>query len=188
MPTERPPQNRPSQKRPSEKTPTLGELRGPPRLRHPLNARALAWIAEGADGRRDEPLVLFQNQKGNLQLERAGTVPEDQVILELFTKSRKQQERTPRALEIPTDWDAVFLSESAVEKFVFPYYTAQRLLTAAELNRLKTAFYTREDVVGIVHKPPSRPLLLVAKAGGRLEAEEFPVGAGLEIEIAKVLE
>jgi hypothetical protein len=178
MPTKSPAEN-PVQPLGSKLPPTLGDFR---KERRPLNARALAWVAEGADGRRDEELVLFENTNGKLELGEKGKVPEERVILDVFTKSRKKQRNRERMLKILPDWDAVFLSESAVEKFVFPYYAAQRLLTATELTQLKAKFYA-EDVIGIIHKPPSRPLLLVELADGTVDTRPFEVGAALEIEI-----
>ncbi len=179
MPT-KPPQPPPASKQPPT---TVRELLDPGLLaRRPLSARTLAWLAEGADGNRDEDLVITVNEQGKLQLKLKREVPEGKWVLEVYTKSRKRQERRPLKVTIPVDWDAMFLTESAVEKFVFPYYEAQRLLTKTEISALKTAFYSRPEVVGVAHKPPSRPLLLV-KRGDTIEAEEFPVGAGLEIEI-----
>lgn len=180
-----------STKRPSQTPPAPGTRRTTVReilnveggRRRPLSARSLAWLAEGADGRRDQDLVICVNENRKLQLRPRTEVEEGDIVMDVYTRSRKRQARTPLTVTIPVDWDAVFLGESAVEKFVFPYYEAQRLLTATELRALKAAFYTRADVVGVAHKPPSRPLLLVKKKDNRVEAEEFEVGAGLEIEI-----
>ena len=143
-------------------------------------ARDLAWIAERADGLRDVDLVLIRDQDGKLDL-----VPPDQTtekpILEVRTPSRKKQEprKDKLPLTIEKDWDAVFLSESAVGKFLIPYYVAQRLLTQEELDRLRVGYQSNPKVIGIVHIPPSRPKLLFDNG----KAEDFEVGRGSGVQM-----
>ncbi len=135
-------------------------------------ARGLAWLAERADGLRDQDLVLIRNSDGKLDLVPADSTTAD-AILEVRTPSRKKQKpRTARTLKIEKEWDAVFLSESAVGKFLIPYYVSQRLLTKAELEGLRIAYQQNERVIGIIHIPPSRPMLLFDDG----HAEEYPVG------------
>jgi hypothetical protein len=143
-------------------------------------ARDLAWIAERADGLRDVNLVLIRTPDGKLDL-----VPAEETnaepILEVRTPSKKKQE--PRQDKLPLtiekDWDAVFLSESAVGKFLIPYYVAQRLLTQEELDRLRVDYQSNPKVIGIIHIPPSRPKLLYDNG----EAKDFVVGRGSGVQM-----
>lgn len=124
-----------------------------------VDAVGLAWAAEGADGRRDENLVLYTNGK-KLLLGPANDENLKTAICRVRTDSRKNLERAPTTLTIPVEWDSVFLTESAVEKFLFPYYEAQRLLKSGELEKLKKTYYDTPDYIGIVHIQPSRPRFL----------------------------
>jgi hypothetical protein len=54
--------------------------------------------------------------------------------------------------QIDSDVDALFLSPSAVEKFLIPYYA--RLESPDELNKIMEAVES-PDVVAIVHVRPS---------------------------------
>ena len=76
--------------------------------------------------------------------------------------------------------DAIFWTESAVDKFLFPYYASQRLFTDEEMRRLKESFRD-ERVVAIWHFTPSRPYLQYASDGSLdmwnvVLAEPQPVG------------
>jgi len=124
-----------------------------------IDARALAWAAESADGRRDTSLVLYRTE-GHWALGPETDASRPTAMLRVYTESRKKQVRVPISLPIPTEWDAVFLSESAVEKFLFPYYEAQRLLGPNVMEALKHAYYDDQDVVGIAHIYPSQPKLI----------------------------
>lgn len=144
-----------------------------------LTARALAWIAEAADGTRDVNRVLVQNADGKLALVDEIDANGRPIILEIRTPSRKKQVRKDWKLTIPKEWDALFLTESAVEKFLFPYYESQRLLNGSEMELLKGQYYNRPDVAGILHKPPSRPSLLLVD-GSIVDLE---IGISLPIDI-----
>ena len=144
-----------------------------------VDARGLAWAAEMADGTRDAELVLYR--KGNkLALGPENDDTRGTALLKVFTKSRKHQRRSPTTFEIPVQWDAVFLTESAVEKFLFPYYEAQRLLPPDKLKELKELFYTKDEFIGIAHLPPSRPLLL--RQDGSVYA--LPVDTGVDFPLS----
>ena len=54
--------------------------------------------------------------------------------------------------------DALFWTESAIEKFLFPYYEQLRIFDLDYLDRLKAAFYDPKSghrIVAIAHVPPS---------------------------------
>lgn len=126
-----------------------------------VDARGLAWAAEKADGLRDQNLVLYTDGK-RLKLDIENPENRKTAIVKVRTNSTRQR-RSRTQFEIPMAWDAVFLTESAVEKFCFPYYEAQRLLSRTRLNELKRQFYEGKDAalyIGIVHIPPSHPKFL----------------------------
>jgi hypothetical protein len=65
--------------------------------------------------------------------------------------------------------DSVFCSESAMEKFLFPYYHSQRLLTDDDWDRLMADF-RNPLTVAIGHVHPSNHVTL---AGGSHAAGSF---------------
>jgi hypothetical protein len=56
-------------------------------------------------------------------------------------------------------YDSLFWTESAIEKFVFPYYVAQRVLTDEDMATLKAGIRTKE-VVGLGHLPSTHESLI----------------------------
>ena len=130
-----------------------------------IDVRQLAWCVEFADGRRGQQQVLYR-KNGKVLI---GPVSEHraEAILSV-TQPRDTRPIRPRPPlnQIPEEVDAIFLGDSAVEKFLFPYYEAQRLLVRGELERLKRAYYDQsKGYAGILHVQPSRPLLLRADGG-----------------------
>jgi hypothetical protein len=77
-----------------------------------IEARTLAWLAEGADGTRDKRHVLYWDQK-RVYLEPLTEANRDRAMLIVKTPSSVKQ-RAPRPATIPIkpEWDAVFLTES----------------------------------------------------------------------------
>lgn len=75
---------------------------------------------------------------------------EGDTIITITTPNKGAKTRTYKASEV----DAVFLSESAVEKFALPYYAGR--LTVNEYNELIKRYYdSPEPSWGIIHYPPS---------------------------------
>jgi hypothetical protein len=132
------------------------------------NSWKLAWLAETADGWRDEKLKLVLHAKDGLSLQRADYQPGpgEQVVCLIETPScqpgREQVLRVTldtknagsHTVDTKEGWDAVFWTESAIEKFLYPYYHSQRLWSD-ELEDLKTAFETYPGAFAIRHKAPS---------------------------------
>lgn len=134
---------------------------GDPKDLPEIDARRLAWITEGADGRRDDKLVLYTEGKQVFLGEASAHA--DTAICRVRTKTRKSQRLETRVLDIPNEVDAVFLTDSAVEKFLFPYYESQRLFKPGEMEKLKREYYDEaKNYAGILHVQPSRPWLLLA--------------------------
>ena len=138
-----------------------------------VDSRQISWWAESADGTRDKELALVLTASGEyvVKVEEPG----DDVVLRMYTPSARPNRLRPteitfqapgcERIRIDELADALFWTESAVEKFLFPYYAAQRLLSAAEMRQLKKGF-RNERVVAIWHKAPSNYALLYGEESG----------------------
>lgn len=146
-----------------------------------VKAQDLAWLAEIADGRRDQNMVLYR-RNGRLTVGPETEATRATAVLRIRTDSRKRRLERIQDLAIHQDWDAIFLSESAVEKFLFPYYEAQRLLPPDRMEALRLQYY-ESDVLGIVHIWPSRPKFLVLQPDGTLGTRDFDVESRVEYEV-----
>ncbi len=75
---------------------------------------------------------------------------EGETIITITTPNKGAKTRTYKASEV----DAVFLTESAVEKFALPYYAGR--LTVNEYDQLIKRYYdSPENTWGIIHYPTS---------------------------------
>jgi len=145
-------------------------------------------IAEAVDGVRDTKAYVVWGRTGpevRTQLE-----PGDDVMVECETDNAVKRRARLAAItldpavtdgagrpvtDIATRYDAMFWSESAVEKFVLPYYMRYR--TPAEVGRIRGAF-DHPSIYAMVHPPASGVLLMtsIRSKGKSLEAltlEEF---------------
>lgn len=129
-----------------------------------LNANELRWLGEAADGKRGETLaVVWVDDKLDLlpltdprsagaqihvrtEFEGAGLQADSRVHL-MVGEDRIDPNEDP---ENPVD--AIFLTQSAVEKFVFPYYS--RMQEPAEIQELKDRLF-KAGVVAAAHVRPS---------------------------------
>jgi len=145
----------------------------PPKMDPPLDYSAVAWWAEAADGLRDQPLTLaLKELEGKitpvLETEAEADANGHQKLLTgieiksvqkdrvKVTKTQIQVRNTMKTAEIDKlPCDAVFCSESAIQKFVFPYYHSQRLLDDNEWEILRAAL-NDPQVPAIGHVAPSR--------------------------------
>jgi hypothetical protein len=129
------------------------------------DVRHLAWFAESADGQRNEPLVLYR-KNGKVLIGPAAEHKDTAIVRVTQPRDSRRIAQRPPLDQVPPEVDAIFLGDSAVEKFLFPYYEAQRLLVRGELQRLKDEYYKQSNgYVGILHIQPSRPLFLMANGG-----------------------
>jgi hypothetical protein len=132
-----------------------------------FTANQLRFAAEGADSIRDGPAVLVVDEKGELQAVRASDVRAGQTpVLQLATESRgpgMHGEAKARIFWRGRDYgstiehfdkaDALFLNQSAVEKFILPYY--MRFRSAAKVQALENDLYNDAGVVAAFHIPGS---------------------------------
>jgi hypothetical protein len=127
-----------------------------------LTSTKLTRIAEAADGCRDKVLEVTLQGGNRFRMVPQGTgVPPGNF--RVYTKSH-QPERVPVGVTVSlpgaeprelTNCDAIFWSESAMEKFVWPYYRAHRLWDE-RLSRLKNAFEKNASLGLGTHTPSSR--------------------------------
>jgi hypothetical protein len=130
-----------------------------------INATDFAALAETADGLRGEDLVLVRDAEQKPRLREAlqeGDVVATEVRVWTDRPPRKKirevvcvpEEGRLRTLETGSGYDAVFWSDSAVEKFLYPYYHAQRLWNA-DMEAVAAKFKRDMDAVAIAHLAPS---------------------------------
>ena len=163
-----------------------------PPLPPEFDARQLAWLAEWADGFREKELALVvSNANGDFDLKPEKEVQHDKerVILRVFTEAVQPKRLKPmevsikdpsgRTVRLDQDCDAAFWSESSIEKFLFPYYYSQRLLTEEQMQKLKENFDKRE-VFAIVHMPPSKPGIITRGKISSIAVLEKVGTAGME--------
>jgi hypothetical protein len=147
-----------------------------PRRVIPLTYRDIAWWAEAADGLRDEALVIAEveeNGTATLRVQKRSEVSEEQIIIDGIRTESKFKGKPPvtrvlvevngKMVECKSKkgkdgkevvCDSIFRTESAIEKFLFLYYHAQRLLTPEEWHKLYAAVED-PNVVVIGHVWPS---------------------------------
>lgn len=134
------------------------------------DATNLAWLAETADGFRGEDLFLIIDQNQNLQLVRQNALGNANPIAKIVTPkirpNRKQvtevickYEGGEETLSFEDGFDAVFWTESSVEKFLYPYYRSHRLWDD-RMERLKKQFDSDDSAVAVAHRAPSMSSLI----------------------------
>ena len=138
-----------------------------------VDSRQMSWWAESADGTRDKELALVLTAGGEYVVKEEE--PGDEVVLRMYTPSMAPERLKPTEItfqapgcekvRIEEVADALFWTESAVEKFLFPYYASQRLLTDEEMQGLKDGFRDAR-VVAIWHQAPSKSLLQYGRPAG----------------------
>jgi hypothetical protein len=139
-----------------------------PKFIPPLCANELRYLAEKADGWRDTPLTMVITDgkvdvKPTEQLTR-----DDKALFILDTKSRGEGVAGDAKARVfwrdkvyggsGTDLekaDAVFLTQSAIEKFLLPYY--MRFKSGAEVQGLENRIFNNKNVAAVFHIPPSIP-------------------------------
>lgn len=126
-------------------------------------ADSLRWIGEAADGIRDTPCAIVWNSEDKLEVVDALKVGSQATLgVTVLTPSNGSGMHHDKPVEIVYDGknilldpkiDAIFLTQSAVEKFVLPYYTRMQTLewTIAKRDEL----FKDPNVVAAVHASPS---------------------------------
>lgn len=124
-----------------------------------IDARSLSRIAEWVDGFRGETVVVVRDNDEWVALPESQAGGREPVL-----RSRKELDRPARRMdsrvtidgvELGPEVDALFWTESAIQKFLQPYYAAHRIQTEAEIEGLRAA-YDRDDLIAIMHVAPSQ--------------------------------
>jgi hypothetical protein len=139
-----------------------------------LSEADLVRLGEQADGGLERELLLVRDGDGRARLRRA-VEPGDQVVSQirirppvptLASRARLTEVVCRSAggatLSLRPDrdeYDCIFWSESAVRKFVWPYYHAHRLWDA-DLQRLRDEWESDPTAVAIAHQAPTKSVLL----------------------------
>jgi hypothetical protein len=163
-----------------------------PRLTPPLSANQLRYLAEKADGWRDTPLSIVISDDDVVDVKPTAKLgPGDKKLFDLATKSRGPGVAGDAKARIfwhgtihggpGTDLekaDAVFLTQSAIEKFLFPYY--MRFKSGAEVQGLENRIFNDKNVAAVFHIPPSIPMMFPAPIGnGTNGHHNFGAGSGI---------
>jgi hypothetical protein len=120
-----------------------------------LTLRRLAEMAASARGPVGDPYYFVQREDGTLELvhgEPGGPVPLN-AIIEIDTRTQQPHRRRVtnvaltvegKTVSLEEQFDAVFCTEAAVEKFVFPYLASESLWNAGyTVAALAQAWYGR---------------------------------------------
>ena len=143
-----------------------------------LTATDLAWLAETADGRRSVDFTLVRDANGKAKLRPDMKMePGDQIATEIKVRTEpilpgraslvqvigQAEDFELEPLLAKDGWDALFWTESAVEKFLYPYYRSQRLWDS-RMDDLKAKYDVDKDAVAIAHLAPSYSQILDANS------------------------
>lgn len=137
---------------------------GKPSVSRVPDSTNLSWLAETADGNRGEPLSLVLDGKkldlvpkkdlqGKKELTEVHTPkkrPNRKKVTEVVCKGENFEE----SLKSSDKFDAVFWTESAVDKFLYPYYHAHRIWDD-DIEKVKKEFDKEDRAVAIAHRAPS---------------------------------
>jgi hypothetical protein len=129
----------------------------------------LAVLTETADGWRDEKLQLVYDTSNGLSIKRARErlAAGETKVCDIETPSTQPNRTKVVSVTLetadgashtfpvgPEGWDALFWSESSIEKFLYPYYHAQRIWNE-DLETVKESFDSYPMAFAIRHKAPS---------------------------------
>ena len=146
-----------------------------------LDATELRKLAERADGLRNRNLKLVVRNGRLALIEGNRAARTEQGAPTLRTNDRILPSRRPRftvqliitgrkvTIPLRNKFDAFFWSESAIEKFVVPYYS--RIWPAAQVQALFEGFANDPFAIGVRHPPESDAS--VFNAGPPLEIIRF---------------
>jgi hypothetical protein len=134
------------------------------------DATNLSWLAETADGSRGVDLYLIQDNEGKLQLVRETELKGRAWLVTVKTPKKRPHRGIVNEvtcggtyhgenfmLDPLSDrdyYDALFWTESSVEKFLYPYYRAHRIWDD-KIDKVKRKFDRHDTAVAIAHRAPS---------------------------------
>ena len=150
-----------------------------------ISANDLRRLAETADGLRNRDVALVTRAGQVTVIDASDMLATDTHLLTLRTNDHTNQAKRPEfdmtlqlahgpSLSLRVNFDAFFWSESAIEKFVFPYYA--RIWSPEMLTTFRERFGEDNAAMGIIHPPGSSCCVLlytVAHGLQVLTAEEY---------------
>jgi len=133
-------------------------------MKEPLDATVIRRAGEFADGRREEELVFAEGMDGEVIFTTADDAAANLLKVKLRVSTGFAQPGLRRKVRIfllydnkglllDEGVDAVFLTQSAVEKFVLPYYT--RTCQPKEIQALRDKLFDDANCIAAPHVPPS---------------------------------
>jgi hypothetical protein len=149
-------------------------------------ANDLRFAGEGADAIRDQPAFLVVAKDGKPEVVTRENLEGRTPLMEFETQSRGPGMRSdvkvqfvlngePYTKPIPNfdKADAVFLTQSAVAKFILPYY--MRFKSGSQVQALENRLFNPDNVVAAFHIPGSFTFAVVSinKISGECECELF---------------
>jgi hypothetical protein len=131
-----------------------------------ITANDLRFAGEEADSIRNQPAFLILGDDGKPHVVAQADLNGRTPLLQLSTESRGAGMRgnvkvqlvvdgKPYTKEIPhlDDADSVFLTQSAIDKFVLPYY--MRFRSAGQVGAMENKLFNVQDVLAAFHIPGS---------------------------------
>ena len=141
-----------------------------------ITANDLRFAGEEADSIRGEPAFLVVDDQGKPHVVAKSELGSRHPLLELFTEPRGDGMKAdvkvqfivngkPFTKPIPRldQADAVFLTQSAVAKFILPYY--MRFKTGNQVGALENSLFNPKDVIAAFHIPGSLTFAVQPKVG-----------------------
>ena len=132
-----------------------------------ISANDLRFAGESADSIRDEPAFLIINDQGKPEVVARSKLGTREPLFQLETDFRGDGLRSNVKVKLFLDGkvydedniphfnqvDAVFLTQSAVAKFLLPYY--MRFKSAAQVQQLENSLFNHAEVIAAFHIPGS---------------------------------
>jgi hypothetical protein len=152
----------------------------------------ILWLGEGADDGNGTELLVVKDASGTPRVRQAAR-PGDEVVSRVRVRQvpalpgRQQlaeivcRSAVGATLPLPTEGDAydcVFWTESAVRKFLWPYYEAHRLWND-DLRKLRDDYERDPTAVAIAHQAPSKSRILRIAQDGTITAGPAAGGSSL---------
>ncbi len=133
-----------------------------------VDAREIAWWAETAHGFKGLGKRFLVDTKKGVRFKEKDELGKEPVLAIVETDAAAPNREPPDSVtakiggetyQLKDKCDALFWTESAIEKFFIPYYEAQRLLDPDKMDKLKK-LYRDERTVALGHMPPSHEMVL----------------------------
>lgn len=136
-------------------------------------------LAEAVNGKRDTDVIVATDRQGEL-VTRTALEEGDTFLFTVNTRSRQRRVEATGRISAEgmqaelEECDAVFWTESSVEKFVWPYYEAHGI----DVSRIRSAYESDPAIVAIAHIIPSIPVMIYAGSSGleALTVEQYLAG------------